>query len=270
MSLDLRFWEYYIICFVDILGFTKLSKLKPEQAKRDTEKFRNTIQDSINKHRIRIKEKPQILISTSPDFGHPQYMGISDAVFITMKLRPNSQNPEVVTLVGGLRDAMFECTKDKIPIRGSISIGKVFTGPTPHYEGPVLVGVPVTLAAAFEEQQEWIGISFVPETNETKTEPCFSILRQLFREKYIARWSVPTTVGLIDCWVLTWPSDSIGKAWIKIMKSYKKYLHGDRKNKPAPRIAAKYHSTIRFLEHHERLGTEEDRVLMPNRGEGGG
>jgi hypothetical protein len=261
-----------IVCFVDILGFEYMTSGKEVRGGalsiRDAELIARDFTEILERHVFGDAE-----IWKTDKLSQPNFSVFSDSVFITLPLANtwNVLKLQIEQLIGGLRETLRECIErefgeDKnafsIPVRGSLSIGEVFLDKPKKMSGDHLVGIPVTQAANFEGKQEWVGISFVPQLYgdldidcpEEKKEQILKILQHLRERGFIVRWSVPTKSGLQDCYVVTWPEGKIDSSIEHIKQLYRWYLEGDsnRGIKKDRRIAAKYNSSLRFLDHQRR------------------
>lgn len=249
-----------IVCFLDILGFENLSLSKPDgdkKAEKAARDFKEILGYEVLKTKngdLEIDEVERI----SKYIQTPRIAGISDSIFVTLPLEPlASARFDLEFLIKGLGSTLLGCLREEIPLRGSISIGRAIQNEadsTGIISGVHLVGVPVTQAARFEQQQEWVGISFVPDIHGNEPD----VLLHLIDKKAVIEWGVPTESGLQKTWVVAWPEQKLDEAIGLLEGQYEEYLKTNR------RVAAKYYSTIIFLKH-QRNGTEcaqANRVAM--------
>lgn len=250
-----------VVCFLDILGFEKRSRTKPQKAETDIDDFHSTLLDCI----LGKKTKTQV---GRRYYQRPQFSVISDAVFVCLPLVPDKETAtnDAELLIRGIGNALYECIEKNIPLRGSLSVGHTKMHAPRGMDGTVLVGSPVTEAASFEEKQEWLGISFVPEISQEHY-----VLKELKKRNAILEWPVPTLSGLQDLWAVTWPEASLQFAIERVEKCYLRYLCGFRREKqdtgvqdsaeemkPDLGAAAKYLSTLVFLNHLLRYKSRND------------
>ena len=228
-----------VLCFIDILGF---KEMEFTEASRKANKFRDILYRWVMRDSAALSVSE---LSIMPDAytGNIQFSVISDAVFITLTPQTPAGVPlltDVIRLIVALSFAMRDCILDEepIPIRGSISFGMIETNPIQHMEGRHLVGKPVIDAVKFEEGQKWVGISLVP--NDVWSEN-HELIRSLLSLGAIRKWAVPTSAGLQECYVITWPMESFREAFEAIREG------GTNENNP--RAKAKYVSTRVFMDH---------------------
>lgn len=240
-----------LVCFVDILGFENKSRKWTIEAEKDARSFLDILQKCILGPKVKGKLGRRF-------YQTPRFSAISDAVFIYLALIPD---PSIAAndselLVRGLSSVLYQCIKKCIPVRGSISIGEAKMEQIANMDGTFLVGIPVTDAATFEHSQEWVGISIVPTTNN------HSIIEALIKRNAITKWGIPTESGLQESYAVNWPEENLDRGIEYIREFYNVFLKGGniercrgestREIKANPNIAAKYYSTLVFLEHQKK------------------
>ncbi len=253
-----------LIAFLDILGFSELSRTNPRDADAWAREFRETLIQYLS-------EIPVFGIPVTVDNRglHNSYQAaemyttriklsiISDAVFIIVQASNRRDWPDVA-IVDGVLTALVNSQSDLIrkgiPIRGSIEVGRVYEGPLEieTVEGWHLVGPAVTNAVRGEADQKWIGISFVRnlrhEVGAARMDDSLVYLEALIdylkSRGLVSLWPVPTKSGLIDRWALTWPIadlPEVEKTLKCLVLCYDKLVDET--------VAAKYRSTHVYVKH---------------------
>jgi len=252
-------WQPHLVCFIDILGFKWLSRTCPEFAEKKAGKFREIVREQVD---ARFKSLELKALGPGLEPVKPAFSGISDSIFITLALRPEGVPliPEVPLLVKGLSESLFACLKESIPLRGSLAVGPAISTSTPGFDGPLLVGRPVTQAAVFENEQQWVGISMVPEATDEGDPITSSVIETLRNEGLLLRFGTPTESGIRDCWVVTWPGNLIDESVERVWCEYQNHLTDIG-------VAAKYLGTLSFLFHQsKKKGTEHIYDVLEKKG----
>ena len=134
-----------VVCFVDILGF---SSMKPDVAARKAQRFREIVYKWVIEKSIPLPGREKDYLN------RPRFSVISDAIFITLTPETLDGVPTIrdtIRLVSALSYSMCECImeKEEIPIRGSITVGRIDTGPVTNMDGRHLVGKPIVEIVKF-------------------------------------------------------------------------------------------------------------------------
>lgn len=252
-----------LIAFIDLLGYGAVLKGIKLKGHDEIWKIQN------------VNERAWLFISSfyekfdalfSPDsFGDLRIISFSDAIFLVLTADGDKglDYSEIMVFCHKMSELLSICLADYLPLRGGISIGMVkaredFAISNKNY----LAGLAVNQAVKMEENQEWVGISFVPprevENSEMKQRYCNLLDWLSTQDKTpVYRWDIPTKYGLEATYSII-PSD-VGTSTVRITE-----IRDFEKQRKSPE-ANKYRGTLQllwFLEDSNYRGDEDQCMKL--------
>lgn len=185
----------------------------------------------------------------------------SDAVILVLPVAPRQDsdghrsradlNDNAIIQFGTLvSDLMSDCMIDNIPLRGAISIGNVMTSPEMAVWNQQFVsGAPLIEAYQFENQQNWVGVSFCRIEHIPRQRMCDSVIEILQEKKRAVEYDVPIEKlnmetcekeqSFVQTHAICWDTDKLGLI-IEKVESLARAARGTQE-------AVKYENTLNLL-----------------------